>query len=87
MPSALVASAAVGQEWMGQPTTRREWASSTTGQSTLPSWGCSKWTLHVHAGTAPARPAATPPASSAGAASEGRNRVHATGRASRSTCG
>jgi hypothetical protein len=32
MPRAKVGSAAVGEESMDQPTTRREWASSTTAQ-------------------------------------------------------
>jgi hypothetical protein len=37
MPRALVPSADVGEESVDQPTTRREWASSTTAQETLPS--------------------------------------------------
>ena len=42
MPSALVDSAAVGEESMDQPTTRRLHTSSTTAQYTLPSRvGCS----------------------------------------------
>jgi hypothetical protein len=41
-PSALVASAAVWLESIDQPTTRREWTSSTTAQYTFPSRvGCS----------------------------------------------
>ena len=42
MPSALVANAADGVESIDQPTTRRDEASSTTAQYTLPSRvGCS----------------------------------------------
>ena len=42
MPSALVANAAEGVESIDQPTTRRDQASSTTAQYTLPSRvGCS----------------------------------------------
>ncbi|MBF6169266.1 hypothetical protein IU486_31720 [Streptomyces gardneri] len=35
MPSALVAGVAVWVESIDQPTTRREWVSSTTAQQTL----------------------------------------------------
>ena len=42
MPRALVTSAAVGDESIDQPTTRREYTSRTTAQYTLPSRvGCS----------------------------------------------
>jgi hypothetical protein len=42
MPNALVANAAEGAESIDQPTTRRDQASSTTAQYTLPSRvGCS----------------------------------------------
>ena len=42
MPSALVTRAALGEESIDQPTTRREKVSSTTQQETLPSRvGCS----------------------------------------------
>ncbi|WP_456585399.1 hypothetical protein [Blastococcus sp. SYSU DS0973] len=39
MPSALVTGAAVGEEPIDQPTTRREHAASMTAQQTLPSMG------------------------------------------------